>query len=105
LKVWLDDLRDPRDDTWTWVTTVDDVIAILETQRVEELSLDNDLGEGVAEGRKVVLWMAEHTVWPTGRVNVHSANPVSVEHMVKLIERYGPDSYRRVLGRPEFRSS
>ena len=57
---------------------------------VEEASLDNDLGEGIPEGRKLVLWMAEHDTWPSRAIRVHSANPVSVEYMEGVIERYGP---------------
>jgi len=57
---------------------------------ISEASLDNDLGEGVAEGRKLVLRMAEHDLWPTQSLAVHSANPVSVEYMEGVIERYGP---------------
>ena len=67
---------------------------------VIEASLDNDLGDGEPEGRKLVLWMCEHDVWPRESIAIHSANPVASEYMVGLIERYGP--YRRVAGRPRF---
>lgn len=99
LQLWLDDLR-PAPEGWKWVKTAAAAIDLLKTGRVTRASFDNDLGEAQVEGRKVVLWMAENSVWPRDGVAVHSANPVSVSYMVGLIERYGP--YRRVLGRPEF---
>ena len=90
MRLWLDDLRTPPDDTWTWVKTIEEAIPLLRAGEVEEASLDNDLGEHIPEGRKLVLWMAEHDTWPTRAIRVHSANPVSVEYMEGVIERYGP---------------
>jgi hypothetical protein len=60
-----------------------------------------DLGEGVPESRKLLLWMAENDVWPTKSISVHSANPVAVDYMSGLIERYG--GFEKELGRPVFR--
>jgi hypothetical protein len=42
-KVWLDDLRPRPDDTWTAVTTPSAAIKLLETGKVEVISLDHDL--------------------------------------------------------------
>jgi hypothetical protein len=86
-----------------WVRTVEQTVQCLEGEEVKEASLDNDLGETIPEGRKLVLWMAEHDKWPTERLAIHSANPVALEYMVGMIERYGP--FRKVLGRPEFSRS
>jgi hypothetical protein len=90
MRLFLDDIRTPPDETWTWVKTVEDAIPLLEAGHVEESSLDNDLGEGIEEGRALVLWMAEHDIWPAEEINVHSANPVAVEYMLGVIDRYGP---------------
>jgi hypothetical protein len=84
-RVWLDELRPPPDDTWTWARTVEDVIALLDRGDVRDLSLDHDL-----EGREVCLWMAEHDTWPATTIAVHSANPVGVDYMCGVIECYGP---------------
>jgi hypothetical protein len=43
-RVFLDDRR-PAPDGWTLVRWPDEVIALLETGAVEELSLDHDLGD------------------------------------------------------------
>jgi hypothetical protein len=94
-RLWLDDVRTPPDDSWTWVKTVADATALMEAGQVAEASLDHDLGEGVdgrglPEGRTLVYWMAEHQCWPTEAITVHSANPVGVDYMLGMIERYGP---------------
>ena len=41
-------------------------------------------------GYDVLLWMAEHNVWPTEACYVHSHNSVGAERMVGVINRYGP---------------
>jgi hypothetical protein len=91
MKLWVDDLRYPPDDQWTWVKTSDSAVALLRlTGTCEVMSLDHDLGEEDTP-RPVVLWLCEHPErWPT-EVRVHSSNPggprLAGEHM---IERYKP---------------
>ena len=54
---------------------------------IEEISCDNDLGEGNAEGYKLLDWLEA-----TGRnypIRIHSANPVARERMKLIIERNG----------------
>lgn len=89
MKIWLDDIRKPPDDSWTWVTTVDAARDLLITREVWVISLDNDLGGGTPEGRTLVYWMAENDRWPF-HVEVHSANVVAAEYMKGMIERYKP---------------
>ena len=91
MKLWLDDLRSPPDHSWHWVTAVSAAKALLERFDVEIASLDNDLGEGQEEGRRLVLWMAETGTWPD-EVVVHSANVVAGAYMTGMIERYKPPS-------------
>jgi hypothetical protein len=100
MRLWLDDIR-PASEGWTWVKTAQEAIDFLKTGEVTEASLDHDLGEDQPEGRTVALWMAEHDVWPKDSVAIHSGNPVAVEYMSGVIERYGP--YRKLLGKPAFR--
>lgn len=95
IKLWLDDVRLPPDESWTWAKTIDQAKPLLETGRVTEASLDNDLGEdaeghSLPEGRKLVLWMAEFDKWPSERLRVHSSNTVAVDYMNGMIKRYGP---------------
>jgi hypothetical protein len=44
LSVWLDDHRPPPEEGWTWAKTPAETIALLESGRVERLSVDHDLG-------------------------------------------------------------
>ena len=44
--------------------------------------------------------MAEHDIWPTKAVNVHSGNVVGHEYMLGVIERYSP--LTRVRGTSRF---
>lgn len=89
MKLFVDDLRDPPDDTWTVARTSAEALEILQTgAQIDELSLDHDLG-GDDTSRPAVLWLAEHGGWPA-TVRAHSANPVGVEWLTGMIERYGP---------------
>ncbi|QIN82783.1 hypothetical protein GBA63_09070 [Rubrobacter tropicus] len=99
VRLWLDDLR-PVPDGWTWVKTVEEAVSLIENGRVAEASLDHDLGEGTQEGHRLVLWMAEHGLWPSEAISVHSSNPPGAERMCAVIERYGP--YRRIRGTRRF---
>lgn len=87
MKLWLDDLRSPPDTEWHWVTTVDAAKILLDHFHVEIASLDNDLGEGQEEGRRLVRWMAENEIWPN-EIVVHSANVPAGEYMAGMIQRY-----------------
>ena len=92
-KMWLDDLR-PAPEGWTHVYTVDEAKSFIQAGPITHASLDNDLGEGIPEGRDLALWMAEHNLWPSQHLSIHSANPVAVDYMSGLVDRYGPYNYR-----------
>ena len=92
MKLWLDDLRPPPDDSWHWATTVKVAKRLLFDYLVTEASLDNDLGEGQEEGRRLVLWLCENPEFWPDKVVVHSANVVAGEYMTSMIDRYKPPS-------------
>jgi hypothetical protein len=85
VKLWVDDIRKPPLG-WIWATTSVGAIYLLAHERIDALSLDHDLGEDDTT-RPVVLWMCENEVWPK-EIYVHSANPVGVEWLRGMIERY-----------------
>lgn len=114
MKLWLDDVR-TAPEGWTHVLTVEQAKAALQTGTVEEASLDHDLGacdlctaversqtdgrlwdgnmphcDHVGTGYTLVLWMAEHGIWPTTKPVVHSMNPVGRDRMRGVIDRYFP---------------
>jgi hypothetical protein len=66
LRVWLDDLLDERaaPEGWVHVTSAGAPIAVLDTGRVVELSLNHDLGdeEVAGKGVHVVDHLAERQV-------------------------------------------
>lgn len=47
-------------------------------------------------GYDVILWMAEHEVWPTEDCYVHTHNSVRGPVMADMINRYGPYDHRIV---------
>ena len=114
MKLWLDDCR-PAPEGYIWVSRVEDAISeikryekeqdsayeayifgvwnmkrvmeYLDTFTFTEISCDNDLGEGEAEGYKLLDWLEmTNRNYP---IHIHSANPVAVQRMRRIIERNG----------------
>lgn len=94
-KIWVDDERGCPPGWWQ----ARDYREALEMIRVasrpqtkhewERLSLDHDLGQGKS-GYDVALYLAEHELWPTKCVTVHSHNPVGARRICGVVNRYGP---------------
>ncbi|MGA4636695.1 cyclic-phosphate processing receiver domain-containing protein [Pseudomonas solani] len=92
MKVYLDDER-ATPDGWVRTWWPDEVIELLKTGSVSELSLDHDLGDDErGTGYDVILWIEEavalHGFVPP-RIRVHSANSSAVLKMqagVRAIE-------------------
>ena len=96
MRIWVDDIRDPREwlpniswfrgrdpnelSEWIWIKTAQEAIALLESEQVDEISLDFDLGDPdeVGDGNHVAVWIEEKTfsddqyIPPT--IHVHSSN-------------------------------
>ncbi len=106
MRLYLDDVRNPPDETWHVCRTAEEAKALLAAGGVEYASLDHDLGECEAceearghqdpqhtcrhkmTGYDLCLWMAEFGVWPKNKPTVHSANPVGRQRMEGVIARY-----------------
>jgi hypothetical protein len=92
MNVFLDDVRNAPNNSWVVVRNYERCIELLETGKVEHLSLDHDLG-GILTGYDVALWIEER-VW-TGSfyppiIEIHSANPVgrrNIEAAIASINR------------------
>jgi hypothetical protein len=89
MRIYLDDERTPPPG-WTLVRWPDEVIALLQQNVVEEISLDHDLGDDErGTGYDVVLWI-ERAVATAGfvppRIRVHSANSSARAKMEAGIE-------------------
>lgn len=95
VKVWVDDIRTPPDNTWLWFKESAGALRWLETRRAHGISLgsvmslDHDLG-GEDTTRPVVLWMCENEAWPD-EIRVHSANPPGSIWLMQMCERYAPE--------------
>ena len=114
MKIWLDDLREAPQDYYRVYLVEEAVNEIMRCEReidyawsqhilgymnrdlferylqiftLVEISCDNDLGEGNAEGYKLLDWLEA-----TGRnypIRIHSANPVARQRMQAIIQRNG----------------
>ena len=85
MRVFLDDER-AAPDGWVRVYWPAEAIALLETGKVIELSLDHDLGvDERGTGYDVVLWIEEAVAlrsFMPPKIIVHSANPSAREKML-----------------------
>jgi hypothetical protein len=87
----LDDVR-TEPDGWIRCFWPDEVISLLATESVDEMSLDHDLGDDErGTGYDVLKWLEEQVflnmVEPPQRIVVHSANPVAQTRMREVIRR------------------
>ena len=77
MKVYLDDER-TTPDGWVRVYWPDEVIKLLKTRNITEISLDHDLGDDDrGTGYDVVLWIEEQVAlhgFAPPMMSVHSAN-------------------------------
>lgn len=89
MKVYLDDIRKPPAG-WTLVKWPDEVIKLLKTGKVKELSLDHDLGDDErGTGYDVILWIEEQVFkksFQAPKIKVHSANVSARKKMVQGIK-------------------
>jgi len=77
MKVYLDDERDTPEG-WVRAYWPDEVIELLQSGEVTEISLDHDLGDDErGTGYDVILWVEEAVVtrsFKAPQITVHSAN-------------------------------
>jgi len=93
MKIFLDDVR-PTPAGWTRAYWPEEVISLMQTQDVDEISLDHDLGdEAHGTGYDVILWIEEAVAsrkFTPPKIFVHSANPPAHKRMldaIRAIER------------------
>lgn len=94
MKIWLDDVREPPDETWNWVRGSQAAIALLQSPResVTEISLDHDLGLLADCRQDTGLCVARFIVTmknPPALVHIHSMNPVGAAAMRAALEQRG----------------
>lgn len=102
MKLWIDDVRPAPDKTWLAVHSVNQAKQVIESMEyihkvsnttfspIELIDIDHDAGEYASDGGdyiRLLDWLEE-----TGRnypIHIHSANPVGVANMRRIIERNG----------------
>jgi hypothetical protein len=100
MKIYLDDIRNAPDDTWTVCRTAEEASDLLKLmgEAVEEMSFDHDLGYERTTGYDLACWMerdASEGRWDRvpPKLQVHSANPVgrkNIQAAIDSIERMRP---------------
>src|SRR4051812_24062717 len=93
MKLFLDDIRDPPNDTWTVARSYREAVELVQHQGFPEtVSFDHDLGDGPT-GMDFAHWLVafdlDHNVMPDKfTFQVHSANPVGRDNIVGLLDQY-----------------
>jgi len=94
-KLWIDDVRNPPDNTFDVARTYWDALEYLLENQYDEVDIDHDLG-CFKDGREytgydILMWLADlksqgHYVPPT--YYVLTANPVGRVRMQQVIDQY-----------------
>lgn len=97
IKIFLDDIRVPQDDSWVVIKSYSEFIDFIITHEfnlISEISLDHDLGlidETEKTGHDVAKWLIEYSLdneVSLPLIRVHSANPVGCKNIISLINGY-----------------
>ena len=83
MRLWIDDIRPPPDDSWTWAKTSADALEHLHDDDVVELSLDHDLGgdDTTMPIAKFIEEQAHAGKMIPPKWAIHSANPVGRDNL------------------------
>lgn len=90
MKIYLDDIRNPPDDTWVVCRTAEEAINLLWVYKVHEISLDHDLGKDRKTGYDVICEIEEmcfddpNYIVPI--IHIHTANPVGRTKMQSALD-------------------
>lgn len=87
MKIFLDDERKPPPG-WTLATDVDEAIHALQSEYVEEISLDHDLGAGET-GYDALLWIEEQAAlngYQPPVIHIHTDNPAGRKRMESALQ-------------------
>jgi hypothetical protein len=96
MKLWVDDMRDAPDDSWTVVRKVQPAIAFLRQFRPTTISLDHDIENRPDDEtfKPIAYFIGEmynnDVFWADDlEVRVHSDNPVGAKEIIQILEDYG----------------
>jgi len=99
IRLWLDDERDPKNleiqqkfgarGDEIWVKNVGEALSYIQTGNVEYISFDNDLGEGLKEGKELANWIEKEAYYkrlPRLSWEVHSQNPPAHKEIIQTMQ-------------------
>lgn len=88
MKLFVDDLRDPPDSSWTVARSTKEALELCRDTWPEELSLDHDLGgeDRVMDFLKLFHEMCGEKPIPSWKV--HSANPVGRLNIMSFMDSW-----------------
>lgn len=89
MKIWLDDVRTPPDQTWIWCRNSEDFLAITKYPPcIEHVAFDHDLGEDSLNGSELAGMLAERCIefdyCPS--FSCHSDNPDGKKNILSKME-------------------
>ena len=95
-KLFIDDIRQPVDNTYDIVRSYDDAIAYMKVRGCPSfITFDHDLGEAeLKTGFDIAKWIVEQDLDDGGFIpadfsyDVHSANPVGAANIRGLLDNY-----------------
>lgn len=90
LRLWVDDVRDPPNDTWDVARSYDEAVNLLSTRPYVDVSLDHDLGDANGNtGYDVACWIEQaiHAgkLWLPGNLTCHSDNPPGRDRIMSAL--------------------
>ena len=93
IKIWVDDIRLPPDDSWVHSKSVNLTKARIQTyekkgMKIEIISLDHDSGDYACLGGdyiKVLDWLEENN--KSFPIHIHTMNPVGRQNMEAIIRK------------------
>jgi hypothetical protein len=94
MKIYLDDIRDPKTEGWTVIRDPHEAMELIKSGIVEEISFDHDLGENFPSGADVaavVEYCCYYNKIKCPKWNIHSANPVgtvNIENTMKSAKSF-----------------
>jgi hypothetical protein len=117
MKLWLDDIRDPKQYgcmDYLWVKNYDEAVAALKLGNITFASLDHDIGacddctkslkhigdmntwettffnhcSHAKSGYNLICWVEENDAWPIDGVRIHSMNPSGKAKMESVVYKY-----------------
>ena len=92
MKIFLDDLRIPPDNTWTTARTAQEAIFLLDNSSIEIISLDHDLGiiekfgreaSGIDVINHIEKKVIENKNYIPPQILCHTQNPVGRENILR----------------------